>query len=65
MNLKDMYAFFAMAGLRKESPKNPMPWGGLQYHRAMASGAGKLKNIHNNLFTLVGHATVKQFLTSS
>lgn len=47
-----------------ENPDNPMAWVGLQYHRAMASGAGRLHGLHNGLFPSIIPATVASYLAN-
>ncbi|MBI1251117.1 MAG: NAD(P)H-binding protein [Alphaproteobacteria bacterium] len=44
------------------SPHDPTPWAGLQYHRLMASGAGKLRAPQNARFGDITPMTVKQWL---
>lgn len=48
--------------LRATSPDNPHAWVGLQYHLAMASGAGKLLVTQNDLFPGIVPTGVSDFL---
>lgn len=48
--------------LRAAMPDNPYGWVGLQYHLAMASGAGKLTGIANGSFPSVASVGVEAFL---
>ena len=47
------------------SPENPYAWVGLQYHLAMASGAGKLTGPANAGFPLIEPVSVEAFLRHS
>jgi uncharacterized protein YbjT (DUF2867 family) len=40
------------------SPHDPMPWAALQYHRAMATGRGKLKDIANARYPSINATSV-------
>ena len=48
--------------LRAAYPENPYAWVGLQYHLAMASGAGKLTGLANDRFPSVAPVVVETFL---
>ena len=66
VQLGDVPALRAMIEkLRAESPDNPYGWVGLQYHLAMASGAGKLTGLANDHFPSVAPASVEAFLRQS
>jgi uncharacterized protein YbjT (DUF2867 family) len=54
-----------IAAQRKEAPDTPYAWVGLQYHLAMASGAGKLKQVLNGNFPEVAPTSVERFLARS
>lgn len=45
-----------------EAPEDPMVWAGLQYHRAMASGRGKLKRIANARYPNIRPMSIGAFL---
>ena len=51
--------------LRAASPENPYAWVGLQYHLAMASGAGKLADLANDSFPSIAPVGVEAFLKQS
>ena len=48
--------------LRAAYPENPYAWVGLQYHLAMASGAGTLTGLANDRFPSVAPVVVETFL---
>lgn len=63
--LGDLDALDAEIGRRRaHSPHDPTPWAGLQYHRLMASGAGKLHEPQNARFGDITATTVRQWLST-
>jgi nucleoside-diphosphate-sugar epimerase len=54
-----------IAAQRMAAPDTPHAWVGLQYHLAMASGAGKLTQVHNENFPEVVPTSVERFLSES
>lgn len=54
-----------IADLRGASPDDPRGWVGLQYHLAMASGAGKLTNPQNGRFPDIEPIGVGAFLSQA
>lgn len=47
------------------APKDPTAWAGLQYHRAMASGSGKLRAIDNARFPDIQPTTIDAYLSAA
>jgi NmrA-like family len=45
------------------SPADPTPWAGLQYHRLMASGTGKLQTPQNGRFAKISPIQISNFLS--
>lgn len=65
VSLGDLAALDAEIARRQaQSPHDPSPWAGLQYHRLMASGAGKLRAPQNARFSDITPTTVKQWLST-
>ncbi len=54
-----------IADLRAAEPDNPYAWAGLQYHLVMASGAGKLTDLHNAHFPGLSPVGVRDFLEAT
>ncbi len=63
VTLGDLQALDAEIARRQVgSPHDPTPWAGLQYHRLMASGAGKLRAPQNARFGDITPTTIRQWL---
>jgi nucleoside-diphosphate-sugar epimerase len=53
----------AIAAKQAASPSDPTPWAGLQYHRLMANGQGKLLKPQNAQFPKITPSQVSDFLS--
>lgn len=62
-SLQDLDA--AIAKAQTKEPQNPMAWAELQYHRAMASGAGKIDDPTNDVFPGISAIGVEEFLRAA
>jgi hypothetical protein len=60
-SLEDLDA--EIARRQADAPDDPMVWAGLQYHSAMASGRGKLKDISNVRYPEVQPTSIADFLS--
>lgn len=65
VSLGDLAALDAEIARRQaSSPHDPTPWAGLQYHRLMANGAGKLRAPQNARYGDIAPTTVRQWLSA-
>ncbi|MGQ0764216.1 MAG: NmrA family NAD(P)-binding protein [Gemmatimonadota bacterium] len=56
---------FEIARRQAAEPHNPIAWGGLQFHRAMASGRGKLRKLDNGRYPEIVPTSIERFLRAS